>query len=1329
MNEIQVGYKIDSGHFKLGSKIHIEHFYYAKRLFQNGYYATRFSYLLAKDIVERKMLDELEEITLVGYGLYSELMVNRVRSLISYQYPDKKVNYNLISDSENLQVLNTNPIYNNVIIIIPIATTFSTSIKIESFIKANHKHKQTLKIIQPYYNILVVGDGDFESEERIKQFNDSKKKSDHEDILSKFNWEKIDPEKKEIVISSLQGSKKILRTQRYFICLPSKWHSIDDCGLCFPTDIVNEKILIDTDPVSVTPNLIFELPALNDDDLPTNKAVPIFTEKTLLYGHRGKKPFCFLYKIRREIFLRDNEAGIRDWLGKLKGKISFKGKRVILISPGHYMDTSFLDYVNEIIFDNKAMVIHYKPDEDFINNFVTFYRGEITRAHGIIYVDDVMASGMVFRQLNNFVRQIRNNSITTVKKGIDSIISLIDRSDHYTKKQITWEIGRENLHVYFRLLVAPLNIPHIGCPLCLKYKQFDTLIESSMLDSLKYYLASKRDKIKLREDSSDSQKELDFDPFINDRITPSPNRNPTNLNNAISSFKLRNSKPIFDKNLLKLFVTHEMNIILCKEEWREKIYTNSIQGKQYKLFSEIITELKNSRSLKPYFIEELPDETEIKDQILRTVLIKVLTGSPFVYYKNIRELSFDWVKAELYRIINITNTIQDWQFNFNQIRHFKLLLRRSVVLKSNFVISYELLAYLKQFFDGDSVKLQDKLNHLGKLFGIYELLKKKGQVDPFFLKQVCFNLNYKLERIFEFNYFILALVKELIQDSEAKSIHLEINLNRIALECNFETPKAIDNVDKDDFFYLWRLLKLENTGTLNQFLAHHFSNSDKSDEYKQFYQHIPECDKISDWLNLTYFSDKVDYKVEPIRKFLATGIFKADLQPFIEVITLIDFLRLSQPIHQIDNPLEKKLEIIQSFIIRILGLDPNTTTATIAVEYRTSSKDDPTSSIYTQCGISPITKSLSKTGVLLEMLNGISNTNKGFPQTFIELIKQAPFGFKGIRKKYFRSLFSSLYKEEYPENALDLSEALYDDINNETLSATHSHFLFYRLASLSNKNDQMRDAGQAVITISSITKVLHSPERIRLLLLAKEHLIEFLETHFRNDSFIEMLENKAKLETLTTLQHGLNRYVDSLVKRIGRSNLSKQEKIEMDIITTFIDNQLSNYTLYHSPMPDQSKDTYAPIKLVQKIKFIEKVIFKDIFIGNRKFSDKQIEDSFESGTRSITIYNFILYQIIPELLVNVKKANQDLLSSEKLKIKWKITDSYIEVSNTMGQVTASESKIPRSTLKSHGGIEMCTKLLEKVGLPPLSTGIKGKYFVVRFSLKPSKNEKSKSTAN
>ena len=77
------GCKIQNTHFRIGSKLHISDFYYAKRLFQNGFFASRIAFLLTRDIQIRINENELNAIkenglTIIGYEMYSELLINMI---------------------------------------------------------------------------------------------------------------------------------------------------------------------------------------------------------------------------------------------------------------------------------------------------------------------------------------------------------------------------------------------------------------------------------------------------------------------------------------------------------------------------------------------------------------------------------------------------------------------------------------------------------------------------------------------------------------------------------------------------------------------------------------------------------------------------------------------------------------------------------------------------------------------------------------------------------------------------------------------------------------------------------------------------------------------------------------------------------------------------------------------------------------------------------------------------------------------------------------------------------------------------------------------------
>src|SRR5690606_35505123 len=81
------GYKINDTHFRLGSKIHISSFYYAKRVFQNSFFTTPLAFILSEYlfnlITNENTTGFKREFTIIGYENYSEFLVSTTRSLLS----------------------------------------------------------------------------------------------------------------------------------------------------------------------------------------------------------------------------------------------------------------------------------------------------------------------------------------------------------------------------------------------------------------------------------------------------------------------------------------------------------------------------------------------------------------------------------------------------------------------------------------------------------------------------------------------------------------------------------------------------------------------------------------------------------------------------------------------------------------------------------------------------------------------------------------------------------------------------------------------------------------------------------------------------------------------------------------------------------------------------------------------------------------------------------------------------------------------------------------------------------------------------------------------
>ena len=159
------GFKMPESHFRIGTKLHISDFYYAKRFFQNSFFATRIAFQVSSYILDHHLtgltVEELADLkkrglTLVGYGLYSELLLSLVEQFLKKSTNYRNINHNIVNDIEEKNFVKhyqpTNPW---AIMIVPIASTFSTSFKMDEILRSEREYA---KIIEPHINIAVIVD-------------------------------------------------------------------------------------------------------------------------------------------------------------------------------------------------------------------------------------------------------------------------------------------------------------------------------------------------------------------------------------------------------------------------------------------------------------------------------------------------------------------------------------------------------------------------------------------------------------------------------------------------------------------------------------------------------------------------------------------------------------------------------------------------------------------------------------------------------------------------------------------------------------------------------------------------------------------------------------------------------------------------------------------------------------------------------------------------------------------------------------------------------------------------------------------------------------------
>lgn len=696
MHRSSLTYTFKDAHIRLGSKIHIRDFFYARRIFQNSFYSLRFAYLVCRYIQDNVgnwglNPDENDfKLTILGYGLYSELLISNVARFLQSIYEKWQINHSMIDDAEELRI--QGDIHNNIISIIPISSTLSTSHKMEMKSKKDHKES---KLIGNPINIMIVGNGDLE--------NISDSTGMITDYILRNFWKHIDINQK--IITTVNGKE-----EKFFLYLPSKWFLPQNCELCFPENPSDETVLFETDKVSVTPSLIFDFPALKQRTSQAEKIhfgewegqdedhqSVIFTQEMLTYGHMIREHNHYLYYIETTKFLKRNEFALDNWLKRIKNKLiendlTLFNSEVILISPTRFTNAIFVNRVNEVIFGDMATLFHYDQDEDHIQNLKSFFEDDIKKAK-VFFVDEAMCGGTTFEKINNFVKYVRS------RRGVDGVFVLINTLMQDKYEVFINELGNELFFAFIDLEVPVMIGPTRSCHLCSEKMKYEKMLDETFLDSIRILIRAKIMKLEPK--------------TYGDKVGKGKNAD-----------------------------------YLKRLEYLYKIYRSFSDDK---IKPEIEQIFKGNEPL-----EELCGVAQIPFLPQLTItnkvdLIKVLSNPYLVYHKEIRKYIFKFVISELEQTTKNLLEVKGRDLNKGDLdiyRYLKFLLKRAAALRANYIIREEVLQKIFSVYQILENKLneEEKKQNKKDLFTLNQTDKDKFRfnlhefVDYYMvaIKEVCF---------------------------------------------------------------------------------------------------------------------------------------------------------------------------------------------------------------------------------------------------------------------------------------------------------------------------------------------------------------------------------------------------------------------------------------------------------------------------------------------------------------------------------------------------------------------------------------------------------------
>ncbi|BBE20451.1 reticulocyte binding protein 2 homolog a [Aquipluma nitroreducens] len=1337
------GYKIANTHFRLGSKIHIRDFYYAKRMFQNSFFTIPLSYLLSNIIYD--LIKGKDEITIIGYEDYSNFLTSSTRNMLEKKIKESKlkitVNHNTI-DKDGKLSKDVASIKRNIVIIVPIVSSFSTSVKInnqlvEIFESNNlYRHKNNFTIIPPTLNVILVGHKSLTTEchetfeeiaskdiESIKEGDTIELYNIYKDELLKggYNWHSIDKTNKVVRVETFNADNQLIK-QKYFIPVYTEWNNADNCALCYSPDITNEKCLIETGKASISPTLIFGYPRTKSPNKFGRQILNL--KQSLLYGNLTRGNSKYLYFTPTGRIVKNNDEQIIIWLKTLKDTVFnselLQYKKVVLVSPVTGSKSNFIDLVNEYVFEYTANCLSISLEEDYIENAESLYADGLHQADIVIFVDDVLATVNSFLETNYIVKFIRNKINTD--KGIDYCIALINRMSFDCEDNLLLKLPKgilpfvkqeDRLYYYTKINNPSIEEPNNEFPLTKEMKRYQYLASTSSLDSTKVLFLNKINKLK-------------------------PVNIGYNVPNNIKDYIIHNNKKLF-----QLLVLNQFYRLFEIEQVITTVNGNTKYIYEYDIDNYFKKDTKALIRLEKKILKELASDIVHQDIIekyshnLKYIILKITCSTPLIYYQEIRDSSFHWIIGELEVLREEINKLNSENINslfsvntdsyFSKFQKLKFLLKRSVQLKSNYIIHPEFFKSFKKIINliyaekenlektcsnnnksiiKELIRLYDSTKYIpGKVLVYDYILELKHLISNKEFDNYTDNISYsslkeeskkyikpslyedydenksqfdkrfsELKQLDKFGYIspkkliyqMIALIQELINDHETKAIKLEKNIKIFDYDPN-------DNGNGNFNHYL-RLLKLENTAIIERFWEYfkirETANNLKPIEIKKFSKTLCKYEN--------------DPKYIVIIKELEAEC-KDSFDKFIELQSrLINWSR-REIINKDD--IKSQVKIILSFITNIVG--PEAELALLTVNYSNLIEPDETQ-LYTfesfkrkkkkdQLPLLLNSKEKLKKSLTAKMFNVKVDNNDDEFLSNLEILKNQ----SGIQIR--KDIFESSIVEGFSE-IIELS------------SRKEYSLLAIRITDLTSSEAQYLDPllyTQAVLTIVLNKGKRLDENKLRLLLLLRKLLSDFIKTEISNNTFLELLNTKARDEYQSDLKHGLREHLtnlgdiledikESILERIIASGTPLDDQLRkeiinekssfeeiFDLIRQIISGQIGAY--------DLSKDD-TKIKEVSFIDFKKfiKLLFESKYIGLSGPIFINDDDIKFLDSPYIQIPEIIFNIVIPELVINIK--NHSLPEDRNIRIEFE--DNKLSFRN----------RVDINDRGTKNGLNMCKKI-------------------------------------
>ncbi|UMY66874.1 MULTISPECIES: hypothetical protein [unclassified Flavobacterium] len=1261
-------------HFQAG-RLHAESYRNFKKILESEEKAEELAEKLVGLII--KKLPQKKDITLLSCRPYANLVLSKTAFKLNRLWrledsPSVEVNYAIETskaDEEQARFQFEPSFRSHILIILPVGSTFSVYHQLKSkvgrYIKANSPSSQ---LLPESFTLFLL-----ESEQDNSLLSAYRKKvTDH------------------VKIQCIEGSAEKSYFLETFVC---EVFPENECPLCFPEKASSERYLFPVSQGTGTPMLVVSPVAFDDNNVYENEEGRKFYDVLKIdesgvgahvFGNMGIGQSRYIHYIKTDLFYQQNKGKVIELFGDEIAKIPKEYKSILIITNGRERSAPVIEdlLADGHFLNRKVTLITYQPLNEPIENLKEYFtkgpdgEKEDSNQHYVIYYTDALSEGVEYREMEFVLQQIRGRT----EAGIDRLFTLIDRTNRYTEAKIWQARGRRksvevkvekskktqivpqnDIVAFFKLNVELVASSRLGNPIEERRVTLGKMLEKCHLDALRTYVAGEVEQCKVRsleETENAAQSDKNEYDFLQGRF----------------------SKRHW--NLLKLFLFHTIG-----GRPKQTISIDWILGK----------ENTTRRAQQFFFSNKLIQENDSPHpshvQLVEDTFVKILSRAPFRNYENIYGQIFGYNLQQLDALMEI---IKSSGLTYDRFRRLKFLIRRTVELHSNFVLSKPFLLFLKDDF-------------IDKLGGLLHTSSE-----------------FEAKDVRKFSYYLLYCIKEALEGDVAKAIPFEGYLRDIDSEKN--GTHELKDLVRDPFLIYCILFKIENILPLRRLSNHIARQADTaaSGAIGDIADYIYQKYLADEWFEASFplshsrahelallflrqsqfFSDPV--KFEEIRrataKMLATSYF----------LTQVSERELDQNPAQSrvgdyeSNSIRKQVRNVMSSILSVFqtGGDGAALGYALFVEYggkETTKKE--IWPVYPNDGVFDDIRP-PEGGLIDLMFDGVWQGADDYSvQTLLPVLRT------GDKKDLFITTQpGNTFYRKHAGNNINVEHAFQKDSMEIDLFEDANMLLYFRLSEVKTvENASERATAVLVIYSTELPTVdgfrqFMNVEKVRLLFLLRDDLLAYLNRKIKNDAFVELIHNEALNSTSSALTHGISHYLH-VMKSMTEPNPDYLRAA--DIIIDAIRGQIRAIGAPREDHKPRNVPVYADDLREHFIDFVT-FICKEIRLGGKIILHPELK--LEVFPR--TLYEDLFNVVIPELILNMKKYHP---IPEKGKFLFKIISDKDTI--TFINQTYPGLREKRDLVQKNHGLSMCNKILERLGLPRARIEEGNERFTVTITLK------------